>query len=97
MIVASVHRHPWLPSQDEGGNRLCDRCSARERCTRTTAVQSADDVQFHRAVFAGQPWAALAIWGYTAHGEEDFRVFGLRNAGFRHRSIRLLKKGVLEP
>jgi len=97
IIVASVHRHPWLPSQDEDGNRVCDQCSARERCTRTTAMPSADDLEFHCAVFAGQPWATLAIWGYTARGEEDFRLFGLRSAGFHHRSLRLIKKGVLGP
>jgi hypothetical protein len=90
LIVASVHRHPWMPAGDTDGNRTCDACPKRDRCTRTTATPSAADFQWHQAVFAGQPWGTLLIWGYTAREEEDFRLYGLQNAAFHQQPIRLL-------
>jgi hypothetical protein len=90
LIVASVHRHPWLPASDGEGKRTCDACPKRDRCTHTTATPSAADFEWHQAVFAGQPWGTLLIWGYTAREEEDFRLYGLRNAAFHQQPIRLL-------
>jgi hypothetical protein len=92
IILASVHRHPWSPGADEDGKRTCDACPTRETCSRTTAVPSRDDYQWHRAVFAGQPWATLLIWGYNARDQEDFRLYELRDLLFEHRSIRLLRE-----
>jgi hypothetical protein len=91
LFVASVHRHPFLPGTDANGRRQCDVCAQRERCTQTTAVASADDFQFHRSVFAGQPWATLLIWGYTAREEPDFQLFGVQEAQFQRRPLRLLE------
>jgi hypothetical protein len=94
VMLASVHRHPWLPGVDERGSRTCDACAERATCSRTTAIASADDIQFHRSVFAGQPWATLVVWGYTAREEEDFRVYGLRNGALEPRSVRVLSRSL---
>lgn len=92
IVVASVHRHPFLPAADANGRRKCDVCSVAKYCSRSTAVPSADDFEWHRSVFAGQPWGTLLIWGYNAREEEDFRCYGLRNASFAERSIRILNE-----
>jgi len=91
IIVGSVHRHPFPPAADSSGNRKCEACSIAKYCSRSTAVPSTDDFEWHRSVFSGQPYTTLLIWGYNARDEEDFRVYGLENATFQERTIRLLK------
>jgi hypothetical protein len=90
IIVGSVHRHPFLPSADASGNRKCQACTVAQYCSRSTAVPSTDDFEWLRSVFSGQPYCTLLIWGYNAREEEDFRLYGLDNASFKERSIRLL-------
>lgn len=90
IIVGSVHRHPFLPSADASGNRKCQACAVAQYCSRSTAVPSTDDFEWHRSVFSGQPYSMLLIWGYNAREEEDFRLYGLDNASFKERTIRLL-------
>lgn len=94
IVVASVHRHPFLPAADANGRRMCDVCSVAKYCSRSTALPSTDDFQWHRSVFAGQPWGTLLIWGYNAREQEDFRCYGLKNASFNQRSIRILKEAI---
>ena len=91
IICASVHRHPWYPEADAAGCRMCETCAAAKHCGRTTARPSTADFEWHRSVFVGQPWATLLIWGYNAREEEDFRLYGLQNASFKERTIRVLK------
>jgi hypothetical protein len=90
IIVGSVHRHPFLPSADVNGNRKCQACDVAKYCSRSTAVPSTDDFEWHRSVFSGQPYCVLLIWGYNAREQEDFRLYGLENASFKERTIRLL-------
>jgi len=90
IIVGSVHRHPFLPSADADGNRKCEACSIAKYCSRSTAVPSTDDFEWHRSVFSGQPFGILLIWGYNAREEEEFRLYGLENATFKERTLRLL-------
>ncbi len=90
IIVGSVHRHPFLPTADANGNRMCADCSVAKYCSRTTAVPSTDDFEWNRSVFSGQPYSLLLIWGYNAREEEDFRVYGLENASLKERTIQLL-------
>jgi hypothetical protein len=90
MIVGTVHRHPFAPSADAGGNRKCEACSVVKYCSRSTAVPSTEDFEWHRSVFSGQPYSMLLIWGYNAREEEDFRLYGLEDASFKERTIRLL-------
>ncbi len=92
IIVGSVHRHPFMPSADANGQRKCEICEVAEYCTRSTAVPSGDDFEWHRSVFAGQPYTTLLIWGYNAREEEDFRLYGLHNATFSNRTLRLLRQ-----
>lgn len=92
IVVGSVHRHPFLPAADANGCRMCELCSVAKYCSRSTAVPSTDDFEWHRSVFAGQPWSTLLIWGYNAREQEDFRCYGLKNASFKQRSIRILKR-----
>jgi hypothetical protein len=74
IIVGSVHRHPFLPSADSSGNRKCQACHGAKYCSRSTAVPSTDDFEWHRSVFSGQPYGIFLIWGYNAREEEDFRL-----------------------
>ncbi len=90
IIVGSVHRHPFLPTADANGNRMCADCSVAKYCSRSTAVPSTDDFEWNRSVFSGQPYSLLLIWGYNAREEEDFRVYGLENASLKERTIQLL-------
>jgi hypothetical protein len=91
-ILGSVHGHNFLPSADEHGRRMCRDCLAAQVCSRTTAAASADDLDWHRAVFIGQPWALLLVWGHNAREQEDWRLYGLANATLTPRTIRLLKE-----
>jgi hypothetical protein len=90
LFCASVHRHPWFPEADSQGRRMCEACAAAKYCGRSTAHPSTADFQWHRTVFTGQPWATLLIWGYNAREQEEFRLYGLENASFKERTIRLL-------
>lgn len=90
-ILGSVHSHPFLPEADDKGNRRCAACAVAKICSRTTAVTSLADIDWHRSVFCGQPWAILTIWGFNAREEEDWRVYGLSDATLQPRTIRRLK------
>jgi hypothetical protein len=90
IILGSVHGHPFLPSADEQGRRVCGECDKRITCTRSTAVASSDDSRWHRSVFTGQPWATLAIWGWNARGEEVWQAYGTGDGGLAPRTIRIL-------
>jgi hypothetical protein len=91
MIVGSVHGHNFQPAADDSGRKMCDACAVLDVCSRSTAVASTDDFRWHRAVFAGQPWATLLIWGWNARDEEEWRMYGLQNASLSPRTVRLLK------
>ncbi|MGE0607275.1 MAG: hypothetical protein AB7O62_09295 [Pirellulales bacterium] len=91
IILGSVHRHPFLPSADAEGRRTCEACSVAKYCSRTTASPSSDDFEWHRCVFAGQPWATLTIHGYTGREEPDFRMYTLADGAFREMTPRRLK------
>ena len=73
---------------------MCDACTTATYCSRTTAQPSGADFQWHRSVFVGQPWTTLLIWGYNAREQEEFRLYGIENALFKERTIRLLKAKV---
>lgn len=90
IIVGSAHGHPFKPSADAQGRRTCDACAIARYCNRTTAVPSTDDFDWHRSVFTGQPWATLAIWGFNAREQDDWRFYGLENGALRERSLRKL-------
>jgi hypothetical protein len=60
-------------------------------CSRTTAVASVADLEWHQSVFTGQPWAVLTIWGFNAREKDDWRTYGLNEAVLQPRTIRRLK------
>src|SRR5262249_10915843 len=77
-ILGSIHGHPFMPEADDQGRRMCDHCALAKVCSRTTALASLADVDWHRAVFgASAPWAVLALWGYNAREQEDWRAYRL--------------------
>lgn len=90
-LVGSVHGHNFKPSADKNGRRTCDACATAKVCSRTTAAASADDLEWHRAVFTGQPWAVLLVWGYNAREQEDWQLYGLADASLAPRPLRLLQ------
>ena len=80
-----------LPEADEKGRRACDLCALVKTCSRTTAVASAADLDWHRSVFVGQPWAVLLVWGHNAREHEDWRLYGLAGGTLKPRTIRRLR------
>jgi hypothetical protein len=90
MILGSAHGHNFAPALEEDGKQTCEACELRATCSRTTAVASALDIQWHRSVFAGQPYAVLGIWGWTARGEEVWQLYGLSDGALVPRGARLL-------
>jgi hypothetical protein len=90
-ILGAVHGHNFLPSADSRGVRQCEACSVAKYCSRTTAVASTDDFQWHCSVFGGgQPWAISLIWGYTARSEDDWRLYHVNDARLAARTARRL-------
>src|SRR5437660_4198809 len=91
-LLGSVHGHNFTPPADANGRTMCDLCAVAKVCSRTTTVISTADQEWHRSVFAGQPWAVALIWGYTARpGEEDWRLYGLADGSLAPRPIHRLK------
>jgi hypothetical protein len=90
IIVGSLHGHNFLPEADSTGRRTCEACTVAKYCSRSTAAPSSDDFEWHRSVFAGQPWATLLIHGYTAREEQDFRLYTVENAQFKEFTPRRL-------
>jgi hypothetical protein len=91
-FCASVHGHNFGPSTDKDGNAMCSACATAKVCGRSTAHASTEDETWHRGVFAGQPWAALLVHGWTARKEEDWRLYGLADGGLRERPVHILEE-----
>jgi hypothetical protein len=92
IILGSVHGHNFTPAADEEGRQACDACELRATCSRTTAVASALDIQWHKSVFGGQPYAVLGIWGWTARNDQVWQVYGLADGALSPRGVRLLSR-----
>jgi len=90
-ILGSVHGHPFMPEADDKGRRMCELCATAKFCTRTTAIASPADLDWHRSVFAAQPWAIMLIWGMNARELPDWKLYGLCDGTLSPRGIRLLK------
>lgn len=88
-ILGAVHGHNFGPEPDAEGRTACDACATAKVCGRTTAVLSAADLAWHRAVFAAQPWAVSLVWGHSARGE-DWRMYALVDATLAPRPVYLL-------
>ncbi|MFV1965907.1 MAG: hypothetical protein ACC628_10820 [Pirellulaceae bacterium] len=91
IYVGSVHGHNFMPQADAAGNRQCEHCHVLEVCSRTTAVASLDDTNWHLTHFARQPWATLLIWGWNAREQEEWRMYGLSETTLAPRSVRRMK------
>jgi len=90
IILGSVHGHNFAPGTEEEGRKLCDACELQPSCSRTTAIASTLDTQWHKSVFAGQPYAVLGIWGYSARGDEVWQLYGLEEGTLVARGARIL-------
>ena len=88
-ILGAVHGHNFGPEPDAEGRMACAGCATAKVCGRTTALLSAADLLWHRAVFAAQPWAVSLVWGHSARGE-DWRMYGLCEATLAPRPVYLL-------
>ena len=91
IILGSVHGHNFTPGTKEDGGRLCDECPDLATCRKTTAVLSTADLNWHRSVFAAQPYAILTLWGWTARKQEVWQCYSLADATLTSRPIHLLK------
>lgn len=91
MIVGTAHGHNFKPTPDATGRMTCDACPVLEVCSRSTCHASEDDLQFHKSVFTEAPWAVLALWGWNAREEEEWRLYGLKDATLAPRSVRIVE------
>ncbi len=92
-ILGAVHGHNFLPTADSRGVRTCEVCAIAKYCSRTTALASLDDSQWHASVFGGgQPWAVSLIWGYTARTQDDWRLYHWNDATLTPRSARRIQE-----
>ncbi len=89
-IVGSAHGHNFGVSADADGNRRCESCDLAAYCNRTNAAASTADIDWHKTVFRGAPWATFLIWGYNAREEDDWKLYGLKGASLVRRSLRIL-------
>lgn len=90
-ILGSVHGHNFCPEADDEGKRTCEHCHAVKVCTRTTAIASQADLDWHRSVFAAQPWALLMVWGFNAREQDDWRLYALNDGTLSPRGVRLIE------
>jgi hypothetical protein len=93
-FLGSVHGHNFLPEADDKGRRTCELCATAAMCTRTTAAASAADLEWHRSVFVGQPWATLLVWGFNAREQEEWRLYGLADATLTPRTLHILRESL---
>ncbi len=87
LLVGIAHGHNFLPALDEQGGALCPSCPKRPTCTLHSAYYSADDVQFHQALFQHQIFAIGLVWGFTPREEDVLRIYGFRDGAVRERAI----------
>ncbi len=87
-LIGQAHGHPFRPND----GRVCAECLQRPTCTLSSAWASPDDHAWHRAVFAGQPWALCHIFGLSARGDNTHQLFGLRDGRLQARGFYLLTK-----
>lgn len=90
IMLGSVHGHNFPLHVDTDGGSKCPVCEHRQTCALTTAVASSSDVDWHRCVFAAQPWAVLGLWGSNARNEQVWRMYGLADGTLMPRGIRIL-------
>lgn len=93
IILGSVHGHNFAPGTKEEGGRLCDECPQLATCRSTTAVLSAADLKWHQSVFSAQPYAIMALWGWSARNEEVWQCYSLDRATLVSRPLRILTTG----
>lgn len=86
-ILGQTHGHSFLPLD---GAPPCEHCFEQEWCPRNTAFMSAEDLQFCRAVFRGEPWQLSHVFGLNARGEEVEAFFGQRGGELVPRGYRIL-------
>ena len=81
-LLGQAHGHNFLPA----GGQTCEACPTRPVCDLTNVFASADDENWTRAHFAGQPWSVCAIFGLSARADRLHELFTQHNARLRRRS-----------
>ncbi len=92
------HGHNFLPALDpKTGAPLCPACPKRSTCPLDSAFYSADDMQFHRALFEKRAFAIGLVFGLTPRKEDRVRVFGFVDGILRERSIWRVERPPTDP
>jgi len=81
ILMGQAHAHPFRPTD----GKICAQCDQLPVCNLSSAFVSAEDRNWHRAVFAHQPWALCHIFGLSPRGEQVNRLFGLRDGRLQPR------------
>ena len=97
IIVGSVHGHNFMVGENTQGSSKCDTCEQRHLCCQTTAFASTTDLEWHKIHFTGQPWCVLLVWGWSARGAEQWRLYGLSGAVLAPRGLDRMKAETPEP
>jgi hypothetical protein len=91
VALAFAHAHNFLPAAPEDRQR-CGECHLRASCPFSSSFYSSRDAEFHRALFARQPYAVGLVWGYQhaddgGRREDDLRVYCLHGNQPRRRGF----------
>lgn len=88
LVLGNCHGHNFLPHQD----RSCEQCEKQATCNLTSVFVSKEDLVWHMAVFARQPWALCHIFGLDARGQPANGLFTLHNGRLRARGYYIIPK-----
>jgi hypothetical protein len=85
-IVGQAHGHNFRPSTEPP----CEECGKVGDCSRTSVFVSANDLNWSKAVFSGQPWQLCHIFGFDARGNHQHGLFGLSGGFLVQRGFHLI-------
>jgi hypothetical protein len=86
MLMGQAHLHPFTTTD----GKICAHCDKLPVCNLSSAFVSPEDRNWHRAVFARQPWALCHIFGLSPRGERVNRLFGLQDGRLQARGYYVL-------
>jgi hypothetical protein len=87
MQLGIAHGHRFLPAMGADGKPLCPACPSRATCELDSAFYSTDDEQFHRALYATQPYAVGIVFGLTPREEDKVRIYRFSGGLLAERSL----------
>jgi len=85
-LLGNCHGHNFPPHE----NQSCAQCERRAACDLTSVFVSKDDLVWHTAVFARQPWALCHIFGQDARQQAADGLFTLHDGQLKPRGYYII-------